>query len=81
MDTLNEAIAKEKDVNRLITHSNQRFQYSSYKYKSIYELNLITISMAQKGTAIDDYLIEKLEYSSKKVLYNNNITYSNIYNL
>ena len=31
-DTLNEAIAKEKDVKNLITHSDQGFQYTSFEY-------------------------------------------------
>ena len=35
MDTLNEAIYKEKDVHGLILHSDQGFQYTSYEYKAI----------------------------------------------
>jgi len=47
MDTLNEAITKRKDVHRLILHSDQGFQYTSYEYKAICESNGITISMVK----------------------------------
>ncbi len=75
MDTLNEAIAKEKDVHGLILHSDQGFQYTSNEYKAICESNGITISMARKGTPIDDSPIESWHSLLKKeTLYNNNIT-------
>ena len=75
MDTLNEAIAKRKDVSGLIIHSDQGFQYTSYEYKAICESNGITISMARKGTPIDDAPIESWHALLKKeTLYNNNIT-------
>lgn len=75
MDTLNEALTKEKDVHGLILHSDQRFQYTSYEYKAICESNGITISMARKGTPIDDSPIESWHSLLKKeTLYNNNIT-------
>ena len=75
MDTLNEAIAKRKDVSGLIIHSNQGFQYTSYEYKAICESNGITISMSRKGTPIDDSPIESWHALLKKeTLYNNNIT-------
>ena len=75
MDTLNEAIAKEKDVNGLILHSDQGFQYTSYEYKAICESNGIQISMSRKGTPIDDSPIESWHALLKKeTLYNNNIT-------
>ena len=61
MDTLNEAIAKEKDVNGLILHSDQGFQYTSYEYKAICESNGIQIESW--------YALLK-----KETLYNNNIT-------
>src|SRR5574344_758558 len=74
-DTLNEAIAKEKDVHGLIIHSDQGFQYTSYEYKAICESNGITISMSRKGTSIDDSPIESWHALLKKeTLYNNNIT-------
>ena len=73
-DTLNEAIAKRKDVSGLILHSDQGFQYTSYEYKAICESNGITISMARKGTPIDDSPIESWHSLLKKeTLYNNNI--------
>ena len=75
MDTLNEAIAKRKDVSGLIIHSDQGFQYTSYEYKAICESNGITISMARKGTPLDDSPIESWHSLLKKeTLYNNNIT-------
>ena len=75
IDTLNEAISKRKDVSGLIIHSDQGFQYTSYEYKAICESNGITISMARKGTPIDDSQIESWHSLLKKeTLYNNNIT-------
>lgn len=75
MDTLNEALDKEKDVHGLIIHSDQGFQYTSYEYKAICESNGIQISMSRKGTPVDDSPIESWHALLKKeTLYNNNIT-------
>ena len=75
IDTLNDAIAKEKDVHGLILHSDQGFQYTSYEYKAVCESNGIQISMSRKGTPIDDSPIESWHALLKKeTLYNNNIT-------
>ena len=75
VDDPNEAITKEKDVRGLIIHSDQGFQYTSNQYKAICESNGITISMARKGTPIDDAPIESWHALLKKeTLYNNNIT-------
>ena len=75
MDTLNEALSKEKDVHGLIIHSDQGFQYTSYEYKAICESNGIQISMSRKGNPIDDSPIESWHSLLKKeTLYNNNIT-------
>ena len=75
IDTLNDAIAKRKDVHGLIIHSDQGFQYTSYQYKAVCESNGITISMARKGTPLDDAPIESWHALLKKeTLYNNNIT-------
>ena len=75
IDTLNDALAKEKDVYGLIIHSDQGFQYTSYEYKAICESNKIQISMSRKGTPIDDSPIESWHALLKKeTLYNNNIT-------
>lgn len=75
MDTLNEAIAKRKDVYGTILHSDQGFQYTSYEYKAICEANGIRISMSRKGTPIDDSPMESFHSILKKeTLYNNDIT-------
>jgi putative transposase len=75
IDTLNDAIAKRKDVHGLIIHSDQGFQYTSFEYKSICESNGITISMSRKGTPIDDSPMESWHGILKKeTLHNNNIT-------
>ena len=74
-DTLNEALAKRKDVHGLIIHSDQGFQYTSFEYKAICEANGIQISMSRKGTPIDDSPMESFHGILKKeTLYNNNIT-------
>jgi len=71
MDTLNEAIQKQKDVTGLIIHSDQGFQYTSYEYKAICESNGILISMSRKGTPIDASPIENFHSLLKKeTLYN-----------
>ena len=75
MDTLNEAISKQKDVTGLIIHSDQGFQYTSHEYKAICESNGILISMSRKGTPIDASPIESFHSILKKeTLHNNNIT-------
>ena len=74
IDTLNEAIAKRKDVHGLIIHSDQGFQYTSFEYKAICESNGIQISMSRKGTPIDDSPMESWHSILKKeTLHNNNI--------
>ena len=80
IDTLDEAIAKRKDVHGLIIYSNQDFQYTSYEYKAICESNGIQISISRKGTTVDDSLMESFHALLKKeTLYKNNITlYKNI---
>lgn len=68
MDTLNEALDKEKDVHGLIIHSDQGFQYTSYEYKVICESNGIRISVSRKGTPIDDSPIESWHALLKRKL-------------
>ena len=80
IDTLNEAIAKRKDVHGLILHSDQGYQYTSFQYKAICESNGIQISMSRKGTPIDDSPMESFHSLLKKeTLYNNDITNLNEY--
>ena len=75
LNTLNEAIAKRKDVSGLILHSDQGFQYTSYEYKAICNSNNIQISMSRKGTPIDDSPMESFHGILKKeTLYNNEIS-------
>ena len=75
IDTLNEAIAKRKDVSGLILHSDQGYQYTSFEYKAICESNGIQISMSRKGNPLDDSPMESFHSILKKeTLYNNNIT-------
>ena len=75
IDTLNEAIAKRKNVYGTILHSDQGFQYTSFEYKAICEANGIRISMSRKGTPIDDSPMESFHSILKKeTLYNNNIS-------
>ena len=75
IDTLNEALAKRKDVHGLILHSDQGFQYTSNEYKTICSGKGILISMSAKGSPVDNSPIENWHSLLKKeVLYNNNIT-------
>ena len=75
LNTLNEAIAKRKDVSGLILHSDQGYQYTSCEYKAICNSNNIQISMSRKGTPIDDSPMESFHGILKKeTLYNNDIS-------
>lgn len=75
MDTLNEAIRKQKDVHGVILHSDQGFQYTSYEYKAICEANGIIISMSPKGLPVDNSPIESFHSNLKReTLRSYNIT-------
>ena len=75
MDTLNDAIRKQKDVHGLIIHSDQGFQYTSYEYKAICEANGIIISMSPKGSPVDNSPIESFHSNLKReTLRSYNIT-------
>ena len=73
-DTLEQALAHEKDVHGVILHSDQGFQYTSYEYRAMCEDNGITISMSRKGTPSDNAPIESFHSSLKReTLYSYNI--------
>lgn len=75
MDTLNEAIKKQKDVHGVILHSDQGFQYTSNEYKAICEANGIIISMSHKGSPVDNSPIESFHSNLKReTLRSYNIT-------
>ena len=75
MDTLNEAISIPKDLNGLVLHSDQGFQYLSTEYKIVCESNGIVVSHSRKGNPLDNAAIESFHSILKKeTLYNNNIT-------
>ena len=75
MDTFEKAFEKEKNVNGLIVHSDQGFQYTSFEYKALLNSRGVLISMSRKGTPIDDSPMESWHGILKKeTLYNNNIT-------
>ena len=74
MNTLNEAISKTKDLNGLILHSDQGFQYFSTEYQQTCVSNGILISMSRKGTPLDNAVIESFHSILKKeTLHNYNI--------
>ena len=66
MDTLNEAICKQKDVHGVILHSDQGFQYTSDEYRAICEANGIIISMSPKGSPVDNSPIESFHSNFKR---------------
>lgn len=75
MDTLNEAVCKQKDVHGVILHSDQGFQYTSNEYKAICEANGIIISMSPKGSPVDNSPIESFHSNLKReTLRSYNIT-------
>ena len=66
MDTLNQALAKRKDVYGCILHSDQGFQYTSNEYKTICQDKGIIISMSPKGSPVDNSPIESWHSLLKK---------------
>ena len=80
IDTLNEAIHKQKDVSGVILHSDQGFQYTSNEYNAICEANGIIISMSPKGSPVDNSPIESFHSNLKReTLRSYNITSLNQY--
>ena len=76
IDTLNQAIAKTKDVSNRIFTVIKVFNTHplSFEYKAVCESNGILISMSRKGISIDDSPMESFHSILKKTLYNNHIT-------
>ena len=75
IDTLNQAIRKQKDVSGVILHSDQGFQYTSNEYRAICEANGIIISMSPKGSPVDNSPIESFHSNLKReTLHSYNIT-------
>jgi transposase InsO family protein len=74
IDTLNEALSKQKDVFGVILHSDQGVQYTSSEYKQVCESNGINISMSNKATPADNAPIESFHANLKReTLYSYNI--------
>lgn len=75
IDTLNEALSKQKDATGVILHSDQGFQYTSYEYRQVCESNGINISMSSKATPADNAPIESFHANLKReTLYSYDIT-------
>ena len=75
IDTLNEALSKNKDVKGTIIHSDQGFQYTSNEYRAICQDNGLLISMSAKGTPLDNAPIESFHANFKReTFYSYNIT-------
>lgn len=75
IDTINEAIVKQKDVTGVILHSDQGFQYTSYEYKQVCQSHGIQISMSRKSTPADNAPIESFHANLKReTLYSYDIT-------
>lgn len=74
IDTLNDALSKQKDVFGVILHSDQGVQYTSSEYKQVCESNGINISMSNKATPADNAPIESFHANLKReTLYSYNI--------
>lgn len=83
---------RSKSENRLIVHSDQGTQYTSYEYKNFMESNNVRLSMSKPGTPIDNAPMEsffstmKMEWIiepktlSKKQLRKEIISYIEFYN-
>ena len=75
--TLHKALdqAKEKDLNGLVLHSDQGYQYLSTEYQQICLSNGIIVSHARKANPLDYAVIESFHSLLKKeTLYNYPIT-------
>ncbi|PPA81215.1 hypothetical protein C4A76_23885 [Brevibacillus laterosporus] len=57
MDTVKAAI-KKRDVNGVLLHSDQGYQYTTKKYNEFLQASNITVSMSRKGKCLDNACIE-----------------------
>lgn len=74
LNTLNQAIKNKNDLNGLILHSDQGSAYLSVEYQNICSSQGILISMSNKGSPLDNAVIESFHASLKKeTLYSHDI--------
>jgi putative transposase len=74
LDTLNQAINNKNDLNGLILNSDQGSAYLSAQYQNVCSTNGILISMSNKGSPLDNAVIESFHASLKKeTLYSHDI--------
>ncbi len=70
MDTLNQALTKEKDVHGLIIHSDQGFQYTSYEYKVSFLRSECQLSIGESSIGVPFLDIEIcIPFDSQIALY------------
>jgi transposase InsO family protein len=75
LDTLNQAVDKKKDLNGLILHSDQGFQYTTYEYLKVCTAQGLLVSHSRKANPLDNSIIENFHSLLKKeVLYNHDFT-------
>jgi transposase InsO family protein len=65
MDTVKEAI-KKGDVNGVLLHSDQGFQYTSRQYNQLLKQYNITASMSRKGNCLDNACIKSFSAISNQ---------------
>lgn len=57
LNTLKQVVEKE-DVTGTMIHSDQRFQYTSHKYKNVLQAYSMTRSMSRRGNCLDNASME-----------------------
>lgn len=58
MEMLEKAVKSQKDITKLIIHTDQGFQYQNRRYSKYLEDNNIEQSMSRKGNCFDNAVIE-----------------------